>query len=135
MNEFHDVGHQGSDLLAGLQRRVQSRLKVHGFFLVVLCQQEVLIVHYVGEARCEVLLVKQILDPKAAASDLVFVSRPDAAPRRADRRIAACLFPSVVELDVVRKYQLPGRADLQPFAHRDPSGLEIRDLIEQRGGR
>ena len=83
-------------------------------------------------ALVERLGVGHVADADAAARDLVFVGRPDAARGRPDLALAAPGLAQQIELAVIRQDQVRLVADDQPFADVDAGAAELLDLGEQR---
>ena len=85
--------------------------------------------HRLGERR----RVREIADAHAAARDLVFVGRADAARRRADLALAAPRLAQQIQLAVIRQDQVRLVADHAADRRSSmPGRRELVDLGEQR---
>ena len=129
-----DVGLHRFDVLAEGERVVERLLEVDGFDAEVLGQHEVVIVHRAAQLLGQFVRVAQIGDANAAARNLVFVGRTDAAAGGADGLAAGSLLAGLIQGDVVRHDQRRGRADLEARTHFDAAGLEFGDFLLQRAG-
>ena len=77
---------------------------------------------------------KQVADADAAAANLVFVGRPDAARRGADLPLAAPRLRQDVELAVVRQDHVRLLADEQAAVDADAQARQLVHFLEQRLG-
>ena len=89
------------------------------------------LVHRARE-RAVVARVREIADAHAAAADLVFVGRPDAARRRADLPLAPPRFRQHVQLAVIRQDEMRLVAHEQASGHVDAQPRQLIHLAEQR---
>ncbi len=76
--------------------------------------------------------IREVADAHAAARDLVFVGRADAARRRPDLALPAAGLAQEIQLAVVRQDEVRLVADDEARADRDPGPLDLVDLREER---
>jgi hypothetical protein len=121
----------------GCQRKrfVDHLLRGHrSRHLEIALEDEVVQIECLAHELGDVARVEQILRAHGPPCDLVFVGRADAAPGRADLRLAAPRFARLVERDVVRKDQRAIAADRQPRRRRDAATFQFVDFREGSAG-
>ena len=122
-----DVAHPRPEPLGVLAQLVEDGFRVHGGVL----DQPIAGVDVVADFLLEAGVVGQVADANAAARDLVFVGRPDAARRRADLALAAPGFRQQVEVAVIRQDHVRLVADDDAAADVD-AGARRAHLLRRR---
>ncbi len=126
------VGDERPDPLGGCCERADLGLDVDPLGGIVVLQQEVVPLDEPADLRLQLRRVEQVGDTHRAARDLVLVSGPDAAPRRADRAGAPRLLASDVERAVRGQDQRAGRREPETAVHVDAARGELVDFRRER---
>ena len=127
VRSFSHVGLQDARVRQVLLADFLDRVGVEA---VNLAQDGILLLERGLDLQAEDLLVEQILDTDALASDFVLVARADAAFGGSDLVLAEALLVSAVEVFVPRHDDMRVAADLQVLA-RNALGLEHRHFLHE----
>ncbi|MNJ69912.1 hypothetical protein D3C77_663160 [compost metagenome] len=90
-----------------------------------------MVIQHFGQLLVKQRWVEQILHAQSAASNLVFVSRADAATGRANLAFALARLARLVDGHVIGQDQRADFRDLQARAHIQTGGFQLFDFLEQ----
>ena len=124
------LGHIGLQDARVRQVLLADFLNRVGVEAVDFAQDRILLLERSLDLQAEDLLVEQILDTDALASDFVLVARADAALGGSDFVLAEALLVGTVEVFVPRHDDMRVAADLQVLA-RNALGLEHRHFLHE----
>src|SRR5690606_6837992 len=103
--DLGDIGNERPELLRVGEQHVELTLRIDRLGTEMPRQHEVVEVEQTFKLALEYGRQEEIGDSERPPRDLVFVSRPDSAPRRTDRIHTASGFSSPIERDVRRQDQ------------------------------
>ena len=113
----------------------QGLVEIDGWLFVETHQHEVVVVHQFTQLGFKARHVQQIANTQATTSNLVFVSRANAATGSTDLQLATGLFTRLVQRNVEGQDQRAGRADTQALAHRYAFLFQLDDFTQQGAGK
>ena len=101
IEDFRDIGDQRHQGLGRRHGLVQQLLKIQRRAFVIFFKYEIVVIQHFAQFGGESFPVQQVAHAQGAPCHLVFVSGADATACGTYRRLAAGLFPRLVQGDMV----------------------------------